>query len=39
MKRIKAVLLAMIVLFTLATVTTSCTGVKTCQANKVGNHR
>lgn len=39
MKRIKAVMLALVVLFTLATVTTACTGGKTCQANKVGNHR
>ncbi|MEM7375277.1 MAG: hypothetical protein AAF587_42170 [Bacteroidota bacterium] len=41
MKRIKQILLALLVLFALATTmtTTGCTSGKVCQAKKVGNHR
>lgn len=39
MKRIKRILLALLVLFAFATVTSGCYHGKVCQAQKVGNHR
>jgi hypothetical protein len=39
MKRIKHLFIALLLLFSLAALSTGCTSSKVCQANKIGNHR
>jgi hypothetical protein len=39
MKRIKQIAVALLLMLSLAALTTGCTHGRVCQANKIGNHR
>jgi hypothetical protein len=39
MKRMKQIAVALLLMLSLAALTTGCTHGRVCQANKIGNHR